>query len=330
MRKTAVSITAAMFAMTALSTPARADADAIRLGVGIGAMIIGEIAKGAGKGGNKRKPEGRVERRQKPQSGQRDRNRTKTTKTAAGAATAAAVALALPEVGPLPEAKPTAEQMTAWLADAPNRAQAEVEAAEGVALAEAIDPATTAATTAEAETATVDMVDEQNRNWGKLTPTDAKKAWDMVALGMTPSQAFEAFPSLSAPVAETAKAERDSYDLIDDDGRLWGSVSKETSDKVWKAVDLGMTREQAFAALSGLPHPDEAKEAEPAAVVEAKEAAPIVEAEKPAEAVTVTEPVATVDEMDVTAAVEPTPEVKAEQIEKKPAEKAKPKLDIDL
>ncbi|NHT78927.1 hypothetical protein G8E10_24825 [Rhizobiaceae bacterium CRRU44] len=407
MKKTAISITAAMFAMTALSSPARADGDLLRLGIGIGATILGEAMKG----GKDRQPrrgdklEGRVGDRQQT----RERQTRNTKGREAAPATAAAVAtLALPEVIPTPEAKPTAEEMAVWLADAPNREQAEIEIAadaEMRGVQPALDQTTTAATTTEA--ATVELVDNDGKSWGKVSAEQHAKAMKFASLGMTLADAYRAI-GLKGPITATTTAEAEGIDLIDEQGRLWGNVPDAVADKVWKAVDLGMKPSEAFAVLSGLKNPDDkAKEtakAETAKIEEeaktlalcleplrmavaytecrpykgqqeakrtqekaerqakldkdradaeaaarmtaeayakkqrdeaeakafadllsgngANKPAPIVEAKKP-EAVAEIPPVVVVDQTAKTAAVEPTAEAK-------PAEKTKPKLDIDL
>ncbi|WP_173995726.1 hypothetical protein [Agrobacterium tumefaciens] len=260
MKKTITATVAALFLTTSLVGPARANDDVIRLGIGIAGALFGEAMKG----GKERQPrrgdkmEGRVGDRQAVRERQtRDKGRE-----AAPVAAAAVATVALPEIIPTPEAKPTAEEMAAWVADAPNREQVEVEM-EMAATVE-LDTTTTAATATEAkpEAATVEAVDNDGKSWGMITPSQQAKAMQFAALGMNLAAAYRAI-GLTGPVATTADA--DGIDLIDENGKLWGNVPDATADKVWKAVDLGMKPSQAFAALSGLPHPDDKAKADVAA-----------------------------------------------------------------
>lgn len=304
MKKIATTITAALFSMTALSVPARANDDLIRLGIGVGAALLGEAMKGGGNRQNGAQPRkgdkmiGRVDGKQT--KGQKQEPRQTAKKRQAAPADEVAYA-PLPAIVPLPEDKPTADEMAAWIAAAPEREAMEAQAEAEIA-------------------AHVEQVAEQ-----------------------------------------TTTAEAEGIDLIDENGRLWGNVPDATADKVWKAVDLGMKPSAAFAALSGLPDPslaedkakadaeavaqakaaedEKARQAvaamladkpaeEAAKVAENTEAAPsIVEAEKTAEA----EPKPAVDAESKTAAIEkPALDVDLDPPAEKPAEKAKPKLDVDL
>lgn len=116
MRKT---ITAAVVAalMTTTAAPAFAN-DAVRIGAGILGLVINEVSKNRQSGGN-RGPRnkgdtliGRVGEEPRQSQNRRAGNGNKV----APAAAVAVAALALPEVGPLPEAKPTPEEMTAYIA----------------------------------------------------------------------------------------------------------------------------------------------------------------------------------------------------------------------
>lgn len=82
-------------------------------------------------------------------------------------------------------------------------------------------------------------------------PSDEEVAAILAADASAPADA----PS-SIPVASTFTPGQ-SVDLIDENSLKWGSVSPEVAAKIVKATDLGMTRSQAIAALSGLKKPEQ-------------------------------------------------------------------------
>ncbi|MGO7674892.1 hypothetical protein ACC685_33560, partial [Rhizobium ruizarguesonis] len=105
MKKTTAFV-AALFSMTALASPAAAGGDGVRLGLGLGAAILGEVLKGAGKG----HAQGREPRRGDTLIGrvgedQPERSQPRKRKAAPAAAPEVAYA-AVPEFGPMVEARP--------------------------------------------------------------------------------------------------------------------------------------------------------------------------------------------------------------------------------
>lgn len=308
MKKTAI-LTAAMFAMTALSTPARANDDAIRLGIGIAGALIGEAMKGGGNRQNGAQPRkgdqmiGRVDG--KPIKGQKQEPRQTAKKRQAAPASDVAYA-PLPEIVPTPEDKPTADEMAAWIAAAPEREAMEAQAEAEIAadLAPVAEPTTT--TTANADDdGQRDLLDENGKLWGSVPEEMANRVWQAVDLGMKPSQAIPAITGLADPSIAEAKAKADAE-----------AVAQA------KAAEDEKARQAVAAMLADKPAEETAK------VAENTEAAPsIVEAEKTAEA----EQKPAVDAESTTAAIDkPTLDVDLDPPAEKPAEKAKPKLDVDL
>lgn len=260
MKKTAI-LTAAMFAMTALSTPARADDGLARLGIGLGLSILGEAMKGGGNrqgGAQPRKGDqliGRVDG--KPVKGQKQEPRQTSKKRQAAPADEVAHA-PLPAIVPLPEEKPTPEELAAWIADAPEREAAEEMEAQAEAeiagdLAPIADPTmTTAATT---EEATVELRDNSGEYWGKVSPTRAAKADEFTALGMSRADAYRAI-GLRGPRADYPEWDG-KHELRDENGRYWGRVHVDVAERVAKAVEMGMPASKAIAAIANLADPDE-------------------------------------------------------------------------
>ncbi len=258
MKKTATTITAAMFAMTALSAPARADDTAIRLGIGIVGALIGEAVKN---GGNRhsggRQPSrgdtliGRVDG--KPVRGQEPRQTAK--KRQADQSDEVAYARFIPQAVPTPEAKPTADEMAAWVAAAPERAEQDAQAEIEIAadLAPTADPTTTAATTP-AEEATVELRDGNGESWGKVTPTRAAKAQEFARLGMGLADSYRAV-GLSGPMALYPEWDG-KREVRDEDGRVWGRVRTDVADRIAQAVTMGMKPSQAIPAITQLESPD--------------------------------------------------------------------------
>ncbi|WP_425624928.1 hypothetical protein [Agrobacterium radiobacter] len=258
---------AALFLTTSLVGPAAANDDLIRLGVGLGAALLGEAMKG---GGNNRqaqprkgdKLEGRVDGKPTRQGSQQTAKGKSKPQSEEAEKAEWAARFPIPAVGPVVETKPTPEQMTAWLAAAPER-EAQDEAAEAEMAAGPV-VATDATTTAAVETASasqpeeasIEITDENGKSWGMVTPTQQAKANEFGALGMGLSDSYRAI-GLKGPVEQRVEAE--GIDLIDENGVLWGSVPDEVADRVWKAVDLGMRPSEAIPAIAKLQHPDAVK-----------------------------------------------------------------------
>jgi hypothetical protein len=252
MRKITTTI-AALFLTTSLAAPAAANDDVIRLGLGLGAALLGEAMKGGGNG--KAQPrrgdklEGRVDGKPLRQGQRTSKNKKQDS---AGKA-AVAGGFALPAVGPLIEAKPTSEQMDVWIASASER-DAQDEAAE-IEMAAGPVIATDDTTTAAVEEATIEITDEHGKSWGMVTPTQQAKINEFIPLGMGLSDSYRAI-GLKGPVEQVEAA---GIDLIDENGVLWGNVPDEVADRVWKAVDLGMKPSDAIPVIAKLEHPDVAK-----------------------------------------------------------------------
>lgn len=265
MKKTITTTIAALFITTSLVGPAAANDDAIRLGLGIGGMILGEMING---GGNRQaqprkgdKLEGRVDGkpiRQGSQQTAKTKKQQQQSKEAEKAEWAAR--FPVPNVGPVPEAKPTPEQMTAWLAAAPEReaqeeaAEAEMAAGPVVATDETTAAAVEVAQASQPEEAMVELFDNTNQSWGKVTPTQAAKAEEFARLGMSRADSYRAI-GLRGPMA--AYPEWDGkHELRDENGRVWGRVDVEVMERVAKAVEMGMPASKAIPALTSLVDPD--------------------------------------------------------------------------
>ncbi|WP_429819051.1 hypothetical protein [Ensifer sp. B1-9] len=262
MKKTITTTIAALLISTSVVGPAAANDDLIRLGIGLGATLLGEAMKGGGNSQarprNGDKLEGRVDG--KPiRQGSNQTAKTKKQREEAEKAEWAA-RFPVPNVGPVPEAKPTPEQMTAWLAAAPEReaqdAAAEAEMAAGPVVA--TDATTTAAVettqASQLEEATVELFDNTNQSWGKVTPTQAAKADEFARLGMSRADSYRAI-GRRGPMA--AYPEWDGKrELRDENGRVWGRVDVDVMERVAKAVEMGMPASKAIPAIANLVDPD--------------------------------------------------------------------------
>lgn len=289
MKKTITATIAALFLSTSLVGPAAANDDLLRLGIGLGATIIGQAMKGGGNHRSSGREPGRGDTLLGPVGGKQQPTRQASGKSKpAKADDKAQWASYVPTTPAIPLAKPTDEEMVAWAAAAPEREaqeqQAEAEMAEAPVVA--TDATTTAAVTAtpapSADVAAVPSAPAEEATeelrfgdeyWGKVTKSQRDKADKFVSLGMSYPDAYRAI-GLKGPIDE--QAEPTGYDLIDENGRLWGNVPKEKADNVWKAVDMGMKPSDAIRAIAKLEDPD---------VVKAKAAAE-AEADKAQEATT--------------------------------------------
>lgn len=285
MKKTTIALAALL--SSAIAVPAHAN-DAVKIGVGILGLVINEAAK-AGNKGNQRRPGkndtliGRVG--EQPRGSGRSSNRAAPA-AAAGAAAVAAIALPDGEQAPIPTAKPTAVEMSeyaALIASSPSTTEMDID--EGVPL-----------------------YDEQGRYWGSVTPDEAQKVDQAVALGMKPSAVIPNLLGLKLPEVEG------------------------------KSMDVPVV-------ASSEPAPEQVAEvpAAPVAPIEEAKAEPVV---APAAETTVTAaaapaPVAPaqpttaeatvippVDATATTASVQPEPKIDVEAA--KPVEPAKPKRKLDL
>ncbi|NEI66574.1 hypothetical protein GR243_32590, partial [Rhizobium leguminosarum] len=186
MKKTITTTIAALLLTTSLVGPAAADNGLLRLGIGVGAALLGEAMKGGGnhrQGGREPgrgdKLLGRVDGKQQPT--RQASGKSKPAKADDQAKWAAYV----PTTPAIPGAKPTDEEMVAWAAAAPER-EAQEQQAEAV-MAEAPVIATDATTTAAvdapqtaadgevvpsapAEEAT-EVARVGDEYWGKITPS---------------------------------------------------------------------------------------------------------------------------------------------------------------
>jgi hypothetical protein len=248
---------AALFLTTSLAAPAAANDDMIRLGVGLGAALLGEVMKGGGNGkaqprrGDKR--EGRVDGKPTRERSQQTAKTKKQPQSEEADKAEWAARFPIPAIGPIIETKPTPEQMDVWIAAAPEReeqdAAAEVEIAAGPVIA--MEDATTAAV----EEASIEITDENGKSWGLVTQTQMAKINEFIPLGMGLSDSYRAI-GLKGPVE---RVEATGIDMIDENGVLWGTVADEVADRVSKAVDLGMKPSMAIPAITKLEHPDDVK-----------------------------------------------------------------------
>ncbi|NEJ84232.1 hypothetical protein GR268_48260, partial [Rhizobium leguminosarum] len=126
------------------------------------------------------------------------------------------------------------QQAEAEMAQAPMVAtDATTTAAVNATPAPAADVAAVPNAPAEEATEEARVGDEY---WGKITPSQQAKAMKFGSLGMSLADAYRAI-GLKCPIDEPT--EPTGRDLIDENGKLWGNVPKETADNVWKAVDMG-------------------------------------------------------------------------------------------
>ncbi|ANL11987.1 MULTISPECIES: hypothetical protein [unclassified Rhizobium] len=284
MKKTITATIAALFMTTSLIGPAAAGNDLLRLGIGVGAALIGEAMKGGGNHRSGGREPGKGDTLLGPVGGKQQPTRQASGKSKPTKADDKAQwASYVPTTPAIPAAKPTDEEMVAWAAAAPEREaqeeQAEAEMAQAPVVA--TDATTTAAVTATptadvaaAPTAPAEEATEEARYgdeyWGKITKSQMEKALKFGSLGMSTPDAYRAI-GLKGPIDEQA-AEPTGFDLIDENGKLWGNVPKEKADNVWKAVDMGMKPSDAIRAIAKLEDPDVVK-AKAAAEAEADKVA---------------------------------------------------------
>lgn len=178
MKKTTAII--AVLLSTAIASPAAAGGK--ELGIGLGVYLLGKAIEGAQKGGIQRRAGkgdqliGRVGEEGSRNNGARNRNKVAPAVAAGGAA---AVAYALPEgdKAPIPEIKPTPEQMAEYAA---------LQASRPSTPDEDIDES-------------VPLTDELGRYWGAVAPADAEKVEVAVKLGIKPSVAIPEMTGLKLP-----------------------------------------------------------------------------------------------------------------------------------
>lgn len=176
----------AVLLSTAVASPAAAGGK--ELGIGLGVYLLEKAIEGAQKGGGKRNKGdqliGRVGEVDARDNGSRKRN--KVAPAAVGGA--AAVAYVLPEgdKAPIPEMKPTPEQM-----------------AEYAAL-QAASPSTPVSDEFDES---IPLHDELGRYWGVVSPADAEKVEAAVKLGMKPSVVIPEMTGLKLPESTEPKPE---------------------------------------------------------------------------------------------------------------------------
>ncbi|ANL74267.1 hypothetical protein AMC83_PA00040 (plasmid) [Rhizobium phaseoli] len=273
MKKTITATIAALFLTTSLVGPAAAGNDLLRLGIGVGAALIGEAMKGGGNHRSGGREPGKGDTLLGPVGGKQQPTRQASGKSKpAKADDKAQWASYVPTTPPIPAAKPTDEEMVAWAAAAPEREaqeqQADAEMAEAPVVA--TDATTTAAVTARPspaadvaavpsaapiEEATEEARDAEGHYWGKITPSQMEKARKLGNLGIPMSEAYRAV-GLKGPIADPAAPT--GRDLVDENGRLWGNVPEGVAEKVQKAIDLGMKPSDAIRVIAGLQDPDAA------------------------------------------------------------------------
>lgn len=290
MKKTTAVI--ALLISTALAAPAHAGGK--ELGIGLGVYLLGKAIEGAQKGGGGKRNKGdqligRVG--EEPTRNNRARNQNKVAGGAAAVAGGAAVtAFALPDgdKAPIPEAKPTAEQMTEYAANTASSSTPEMEIDEGVPLH-----------------------DELGRYWGSVTPADAQKVEQAVALGMKPSTVIPEMLGLKLPETEPQSME---VPLI-----------ASTDTKPDQAAEFEADLNAAVAAEGGQLQKT-AEVAAPEKEVEAAEVVPAATSQAVAVETKDTAPV--VNTTATTASVKSEPKVDFEAA--KPVEVKKPKAKLDL
>jgi hypothetical protein len=184
MKKTTAVI--AVLLSTAFTAPAYANDDVIRLGIGIAGALLGEAMKGGNNKASGRRNkgdvlEGRVGEVPSRNKGSRNRNKVAPAVAAGGAA---AVAYALPEgdKAPIPEAKPTADQMAEYAALQP--------------------PLLSTPDVSDEFDESIPLTDERGRYWGAVAPADAEKVEAAVKLGMKPSVVIPEVTGLKLPEQE--------------------------------------------------------------------------------------------------------------------------------
>ncbi|WP_085034967.1 hypothetical protein [Ensifer aridi] len=190
----------ALLAFSALPAPAAAGSDGLRLGIGIGALIINEMAKGAKNSNRGRSPGkgdtliGRV-----GEEPVRNKRSGKVKGGAAGVAAGAVAAFALPEVGPAIEWRPDPSSVA--IDPVATAAVSSEEANPSPALASDLKetPEEVAAVTP------VVLTDETGFTWGEVSPEMAEKVKAATQLGMKPSDAIRALSGLPGPKVDEMK-----------------------------------------------------------------------------------------------------------------------------
>ena len=277
MKKTiSAAVVAAMLTTTA--APAFAGDEAMRLGIGLGLGILGQMMKGGGKSHGNRKGGtyiGRVGDRE-AQAQPRKRTGGKATAAVAGAtAGAAAVAFALPEgdKAPTPQPKPTPEEMTAYLAAAQNAPPSTFQNGEPE-----VDEIHVAATTVEATAAPAD-------DFPIVSGAAMAEGAGVKAATPEPQQQAQAAPA-EQPAKKGPMPEGYDYDnppygtqwrsygpvVVDERGSMWDGITPEQIAQIDKATDGGMIRSEAIVKFSDYAQPGVTKErmaAEQAAVEKA-------------------------------------------------------------
>lgn len=305
MKKQLTAITAAMFAMTALAAPAKAN-DAVRLGVGILGLVINEAAKG-GKGRSAERRPGRGDTMiGRVGEAPAQRRGSASRKAGAVAAGTAVAALALPETGPAIEWRPDPASIVIADAAEPTVGSSvddfETASTEAPLSSSSLDQDNAPAPVVAA--GPVELSDENGIYWGTVDGATAEKIDAAEKLGMKRSQAIVALSGL--PMPEQAKA----------DGAYQG-----------------------YTAATAEAQPEPAKPAQ--SVVEAVPAPAVIETPAQAPAViqqAATAPVVAAEPQKVVADIDPDVidqgKTAAVAIEQKappaPEKPVKPKLDIDL
>ncbi|NEJ83239.1 hypothetical protein GR268_42950, partial [Rhizobium leguminosarum] len=115
MKKTITATIAALVLTTSLVGPAAADNDFLRLGIGVGAALLGEAIKGGGNHRSGGRQPGKGDTLVGPVGGKQQSNRQASGKgKPAKADDKAQWASYVPTTPAIPEAKPTEEEMVAW------------------------------------------------------------------------------------------------------------------------------------------------------------------------------------------------------------------------
>ncbi len=301
MKKTTAVI--ALLISTAIAAPAHAGGK--ELGIGLGVYLLGKAMEGAQKGGGKRNKGDQLIGRvgEEPARNNSSRNRNKVAPaTVAGGAAVAAFVLPDGDKAPIPEAKPTVEQMTEYAANLASSSTPEEEIDESIPL-----------------------YDEQGRFWGAVAPADAQKVEQAVALGLKPSTVIPDMLGLKLPETEPtseqvpliASTETTAHQAASFEADLNAAVAAEGGQPIQKAkVDLPAAEPVQQAEISI------AVEKE----VEAVDVVPAVQTQVTTAERKVTPPV--VDATATTASVKSEPKVDLEAA--KPVEVKKPKAKLDL
>lgn len=192
-----------LLAFSALSSPAAAGNDGLRLGIGIGALIINEMAKGAKNGNRGRSPGkgdtliGRV-----GEEPVRNKRSGKVKGGASGVAAGAVAAFALPEVGPSIEWRPDPSSVA--IDPVATAAVSSEEANPSPALAADLNETPENVSTQQdiAAATSVALTDETGFTWGEVSPEVAEKVKAATQLGMKPSDAIRALSGLPGPKVE--------------------------------------------------------------------------------------------------------------------------------